>query len=112
MKANWVLMLAPGGVLSSLAPVAAAGTFTRESGRIAESTTSSWVTPASCGLTISDRPKTWSRGFDTDRTFLLGEIAGRHLYFQTISRTGETVDSGVLAAGASAGMTKCAAAAR
>lgn len=32
--------------------------------------------------------------FDTDRDFMLMEIAGDQLYFQTISRTGETVDSG------------------
>jgi len=36
------------------------------------------------------------KGFDTDRDFMLMEIAGDDLYFQTISRTGETVDSGVL----------------
>lgn len=35
-----------------------------------------------------------ARGFDTDRDFMLVEIAGDQLYFQTISRTGETVDSG------------------
>ncbi len=35
-------------------------------------------------------------GFDTDRTFLLAEIAGDKFYFQTISRTGEVVDSGVI----------------
>lgn len=35
-------------------------------------------------------------GFDTDRTFMLVEIGGDKLYFQTISRTGQTVDSGVL----------------
>ena len=35
-------------------------------------------------------------GFDTDRTFMLVEISGDKLYFQTISRTGQTVDSGVL----------------
>jgi predicted phosphodiesterase len=34
--------------------------------------------------------------FDTDRDFMLMEIAGDQLYFQTISRTGETVDSGVI----------------
>lgn len=37
-----------------------------------------------------------AKGFDTDRTFMLVEIDGGRLYFQTISRTGETVDSGVL----------------
>lgn len=36
------------------------------------------------------------KGFDTDRDFMLMEIAGDQLYFQTISRTGETVDSGVI----------------
>ena len=36
-------------------------------------------------------------GFDTDRTFMLVEISGDKLYFQTISRTGQTVDSGMLA---------------
>jgi len=35
-------------------------------------------------------------GFDTDQTFMLVEISGDKLYFQTISRTGQTVDSGVL----------------
>jgi predicted phosphodiesterase len=35
-------------------------------------------------------------GFDTDRTFMLVEIAGDKLYFQTIARSGQTVDSGVL----------------
>ncbi len=35
------------------------------------------------------------KGFDTDRAFLLMEIAGDDLYFQTISRQGETVDSGM-----------------
>jgi hypothetical protein len=37
-----------------------------------------------------------AKGFDTDQAFMLVEIAGDGLYFQTISRTGETVDSGVL----------------
>jgi hypothetical protein len=36
------------------------------------------------------------KAFDTDRAFVLMEIAGDQLYFQTFSRTGETVDSGVL----------------
>jgi 3',5'-cyclic AMP phosphodiesterase CpdA len=40
-----------------------------------------------------------AKGFDIDRTFALVEIAGDELYFQTISRSGETVDSGVLEAG-------------
>ncbi len=35
-------------------------------------------------------------GFDTDRTFMLVEISGDELYFQAVSRTGQTVDSGVI----------------
>ena len=35
-------------------------------------------------------------GFDRDRTFMLVEIAGDQMYFQTITRTGTTVDSGVI----------------
>ena len=34
------------------------------------------------------------KGFDTDRSFMLIEIAGEEMYFQTISRAGVTVDSG------------------
>jgi hypothetical protein len=35
-------------------------------------------------------------GFDEDRCFMLMEVAGDELYFQTISRAGKLVDSGVL----------------
>jgi hypothetical protein len=35
-----------------------------------------------------------AKGFDTDRDFMIMEIAGDQLYFQTISRAGETIDSG------------------
>ncbi|MCX6625784.1 MAG: metallophosphoesterase [Acidobacteria bacterium] len=35
-------------------------------------------------------------GYDKDRSFLLVEISGEELYFQAISRTGVTVDSGVI----------------
>ncbi len=37
-----------------------------------------------------------AKGFDTDQTFMLVEIAGDQLYFQTLSRRGTTVDSGVI----------------
>ncbi len=37
-----------------------------------------------------------ARGFDTDYSFMLMEITGDELYFQAISRAGETVDAGVL----------------
>ncbi len=35
-------------------------------------------------------------GYDSDRAFMLIEIAGDDLYFQTISRMGKTIDSGSL----------------
>ncbi len=35
-------------------------------------------------------------GFDTDRAFMMVEIAGDEFHFQTISRAGEVADSGVL----------------
>jgi hypothetical protein len=37
-----------------------------------------------------------AKGFDRDRGFALVEIDGNGLHFQTISRTGATIDSGVL----------------
>jgi hypothetical protein len=37
-----------------------------------------------------------AKGFDTDRDFMIMEIAGDQLYFQTITRTGETIDSGIV----------------
>lgn len=37
-----------------------------------------------------------AKGFDTDRCFMMMEIAENELYFQTISRTGATVDSGAI----------------
>ena len=37
-----------------------------------------------------------AKGFDTDNHFMIVEISGDDLYFQAISRTGETVDSGVV----------------
>jgi predicted phosphodiesterase len=37
-----------------------------------------------------------AKGFDTDQTFALVEVSNDTLYFQTIARNGETVDSGVV----------------
>ena len=37
-----------------------------------------------------------AKGFDTDQAFMAAEIIGDQLYFNTISRVGQTVDSGVL----------------
>ena len=45
------------------------------------------------GLKRSSDP---ASSFDTDRDFMLMEIAGDQAWFQTISRTGETVDSGLI----------------
>ncbi len=36
------------------------------------------------------------KGFDTDRSFMIVEITAGKLYFQVISRAGETIDSGEL----------------
>jgi 3',5'-cyclic AMP phosphodiesterase CpdA len=36
------------------------------------------------------------KAFDSDMSFMLAEVVGNQLYFQVISRTGETVDAGVL----------------
>lgn len=37
-----------------------------------------------------------AKGFDSDNSFMLVEIEGDEMHFQTISRTGETVDEGVV----------------
>ena len=37
------------------------------------------------------------KSYDRDMHFMLFEVAGDQMYFQTISRTGETIDSGVIA---------------
>jgi predicted MPP superfamily phosphohydrolase len=37
-----------------------------------------------------------AKGFDTDLAFMAAEIVGDEMYFNAISRTGDTVDSGVL----------------
>jgi hypothetical protein len=36
------------------------------------------------------------KGFDADQTFMLVEVSGDNLYFQTIARNGQTVDAGTL----------------
>ena len=37
-----------------------------------------------------------AKAFDRDMSFMLVEVDGDHMHFQVISRTGETVDSGVI----------------
>ena len=44
---------------------------------------------------LSPSPTT-AASFDQDQTFMLVEVAGDELFFRTISRTGRTVDSGVI----------------
>jgi len=44
-------------------------------------------------------------GFDKDRSFVTLEISGDELFFQTISRTGATVDSGTIQKAAPPGLT-------
>ena len=47
---------------------------------------------------ITPSPRT-ARGFDTDYHFMMMEVSGDTLYFQAISRTGETVDAGAIVRG-------------
>jgi hypothetical protein len=37
-----------------------------------------------------------AKGFDTDLTFMVAEISGDDMYFNVVSRAGQTVDSGVV----------------
>jgi Calcineurin-like phosphoesterase len=37
-----------------------------------------------------------AKGFDTDRAFMVAEIAGDEMFFNAVSRLGEIVDSGVV----------------
>ncbi|HSE33181.1 MAG TPA: metallophosphoesterase [Pyrinomonadaceae bacterium] len=46
---------------------------------------------------VDRRSPLTDKAFDSDMHFMLFEVAGDQLYFQAISRTGETVDSGVIA---------------
>ena len=57
-----------------------------------------WVSGAGGSLRRGDLRATdmTAKGFDTDYHFMIVEIAGDDLYFQAISRTGETIDSGVV----------------
>ena len=53
------------------------------------------------------------KGFDTDYSFLIAEIDGDEMHYQAISRTGDTIDSGVFKrpdAGSAAGKAAAAAA--
>jgi hypothetical protein len=56
------------------------------------------VSGAAAELRAGDlKPSTMTAaGFDSDRSFMLVEVAGKELSFQTISRTGQTVDKGTI----------------
>jgi len=54
--------------------------------------------------------KDTAKGFDTDQSFAIVEIADDEMYFQTISRTGETVDFGVIQRPQKSSQTSAAAA--
>ena len=43
-----------------------------------------------------DRSNITANGFDSDRAFMLVEVADEQMYFETVSRTGKVVDSGVI----------------
>jgi predicted phosphodiesterase len=43
---------------------------------------------------IRDKSAMTAKGFDTDRSFTLVEVVGDHLFFETVSRLGQIVDSG------------------
>ena len=45
---------------------------------------------------IDRRTGITAKGFDTDLAFMAAEIIGDEMYFNAISRQGQTVDSGVL----------------
>lgn len=45
---------------------------------------------------VKDNSPLTEKGFDRDLSFMLLEVVGDQLHFQVISRTGDTVDSGVL----------------
>ncbi|MGI9166982.1 MAG: metallophosphoesterase family protein [Pyrinomonadaceae bacterium] len=45
---------------------------------------------------VNDRSPLTEKAFDRDMSFMLAEVVGNQFHFQVISRTGETVDAGVL----------------
>jgi len=45
---------------------------------------------------VKDTSSLTAKAYDGDLHFMLFEVTGDQMHFQTISRTGETVDSGVI----------------
>lgn len=50
-----------------------------------------------------------AKGFDTDNSFMLVEISGNTMYFETISRTGQAVDAGTIQRTVGSAALSCAA---
>ena len=57
-----------------------------------------FVAGGSAKIRVGDLRKTAETevGFDRDQSFMLMEVSGDELFFQTISRTGTTIDKGVI----------------
>ena len=53
-----------------------------------------------------ERSSITANGFDGDQAFMLVEVADDQMYFETVSRVGKTVDSGVIQRQQSAGAAK------
>jgi hypothetical protein len=45
---------------------------------------------------VNERSPLTEKGYDRDMHFMLFEVVDKQIYFQAISRTGETIDSGIL----------------
>jgi 3',5'-cyclic AMP phosphodiesterase CpdA len=45
---------------------------------------------------VRDNSPLTEKFYDADMSFMLAEVVGNQMYFQVLSRTGETVDSGIL----------------
>ena len=45
---------------------------------------------------LKDNSPITEKGYDRDLSFMMFEVVDKQMYFQAISRTGETVDSGVM----------------
>lgn len=45
---------------------------------------------------VKDNSPLTEKAFDADMSFMLVELAGKEMHFQVLSRTGQTVDSGIL----------------
>ena len=74
------------------------GTITSTNGLKPQKGVHYFVTGSGGKLRTGDlvRSETTAAGFDRDQAFVIAEVDGDALFFQTISRTGATVDSGMI----------------